>query len=107
MKILVQDEDGNPVANVEYLLHTDQGDLTGTTDNRGVLYEEGLPEGDFFVKLADGRLLYFDDENDAENDAENEEDGAENEEFFQQEDDDDDLEGGVPGASAVPSSDRA
>lgn len=81
IKVRVQTASGEPVRDVEYVLYSATVVRRGRTDADGYLIEQALPDqGDLHVKLADGRLLYF----------EGEDDDPESEEFFADPDEGDD-----------------
>lgn len=89
IKIRVQTASGAPVVDAAYVLYTATTVRRGRTDEDGWLIEEELPdEGELHVKLADGRVLHFEDEDDDEDDE------PESDEFFADPDesDEDELE---------------
>lgn len=58
LEIEFVDADGNPMANLEYILYLSDGSIRrGKTSENGLLREENIPSGDVTIELADGRSI--------------------------------------------------
>lgn len=57
INILLHDSNGNPAANINYILITSEGEREGTTDSSGRIQEDNLPQGEIRIRLANGKRI--------------------------------------------------
>jgi len=66
IEIELLDEDGNAVANEDYILHLpDGGQRRGTLDGSGQAREEGIPPGNVEIEFPNSDAEHFDDEDES------------------------------------------